>query len=99
MVNSRVGLSSHSRCGYKADVWALGVILFEMAFGFRPLQSLRNNPAKLAFLGRLNRDISIPSHPNRDLRNVLKHCLRSNPRKRYNIAQVLNHPYVTGKRW
>ena len=98
MVNTRVGLSAHSRCGYKADVWALGVILFEMAFGFRPLQSLRNNEAKLSFLGRLRRDISIPEHPDKQLRDILKHCLRSSPRKRYSIDQVLNHPYVTGKR-
>lgn len=96
MVNTRVGRSSHSRCGYKADVWALGVILYEMAFNHRPLQSLPNNDAKLSFLGKLRRDISIPKHPDKQLRDVLKRCLRSNPRRRYNVEQVFNHPYISG---
>jgi serine/threonine protein kinase len=94
MVNSRVGSSARSRCGYKADVWALGVILFEMAFGYRPLQALHNNEAKLRFLNRLRRDISIPEHPDKQLRDVLRGCLRSNPRRRLDIEQVFNHPYV-----
>lgn len=94
MVNSRVGSSSRSKCGYKADVWALGVILYEMAFGHRPLQGLRSNQEKLRYLGVLNRDIDIPKHPDRQLRDVLKGCLRSNPRRRFSIEQVLAHPYV-----
>ena len=98
MVNSRVGLSSKSKCGYKADIWALGVILFEMAFGYRPLQSLRSNEAKLNFLGKLRRDISIPPHPDKQLRDILKRCLRSNPRRRLSAEEVFNHPYVSGRR-
>ncbi|CAF1023971.1 unnamed protein product [Adineta ricciae] len=98
MVNSRVGLSSKSKCGYKADIWALGVILFEMAFGYRPLQSLRSNEAKLNFLGKLRRDISIPPHPDKQLRDILKRCLRSNPRRRPGADEVFNHPYVSGRR-
>ena len=98
MVSSRVGLSAQSRCGYKSDVWALGVILFEMAFGFRPLQALRNNDAKLNFLGRLRRDIRIPDHPDKQLRDVLKRCLRSNPRRRISIDEALSHPFLTARR-
>lgn len=98
MVSSRVGLSSKSRCGYKADVWALGVILYEMAYGYRPLQSLRTNEAKLNYLGKLRRDINIPPHPNKQLRDVLKGCLRTNPRRRLSAEEVFNHPYVSGRR-
>lgn len=96
MVSSRVGSSAYSKCGYKSDVWALGVILFEMAFNYRPLQALPNNQAKLQFLGRLRRDIRIPDHEDRHLRAILKGCLRSNPRRRFDIEQVLDHPFLRG---
>ncbi len=98
MVNSRVGSSARSRYGYKADIWALGVILFEMAFGFRPLQALGGNQTKITFLGRLQRDIRIPDHPDRQLRDILKRCLRSNPRQRPTIEQLINHPFLTRTR-
>ncbi len=98
MVNSRVGSSTHSIYGYKADIWALGVILFEMAFGFRPLQSLGSNQTKISFLGRLQRDIRIPDHPDKQLCDILKLCLRSNPRQRPSIEQLLNHPFLAQAR-
>ncbi|CAF4189389.1 unnamed protein product [Rotaria sp. Silwood2] len=96
MINSRVGYSAQSKYGYKADVWALGVILFEMAFGFRPLQNLGGNQTKLRFLGQLRSDINIPPHPDKNLRNILKRCLCSNPRRRPTIEKLLNHRYLTG---
>ena len=98
MINSRVGETARSRYGYKADVWALGVILFEMAFGFRPLQALGGNQTKITFLGRLRRDIRIPDHPDKQLRDVLKRCLRSDSHRRPTIEQVLNHPFLTRAR-
>lgn len=98
MINTRVGSSSRSRYGYKADVWALGVILFEMAFGFRPLQSLGSNQTKIAFLGRLQRDIRVPNHPDKQLRDLLKKCLRSDHRQRASIEELLNHPFLTRAR-
>lgn len=73
----------------------MGIILYEMTFGVRPLQSFPNNNAKLAFLNRLRGDIDIPKHPDKQLRNVLRGCLRSDPRRRLTIEQVLRQPYLT----
>ncbi|CAF2053652.1 unnamed protein product [Rotaria magnacalcarata] len=99
MVNTRVGLGAQSKYGYKSDIWALGIILFEMTFGFRPLQNLGGNRTKLTFLARLTkRDIVVPNHPDRDLYDIIRWCLRSNPRRRPTIEQILNHPYLTQKR-
>lgn len=97
-MKTRVRGTDHSRTGYKADVWALGIILFEMTFAFRPLQSFPNNNLKLSYLNRLRGDIDIPKHPDKQLRAVLRGCLRSNPRRRLSIEQVLRHPYLTRRR-
>ena len=99
MINSRVGRSSQTMYGYKADVWALGVILFEMVFGFRPLQGLGDKESKISFLGQIQADIPIPAHPDKQLRDILKQCLRSNPRRRPTIEQVLNHSFLTRTQW
>jgi serine/threonine protein kinase len=98
MINSRLGSSTRSRYGYKADVWALGIILFEMAFGFRPLQALSGNQTKISFLGKLQRDIRIPDHPDKQLRDILKLCLRSNHRRRPSVEQLLAHPFLARAR-
>lgn len=96
MVSSRIGSSRYSKCGFKSDVWALGVILFEMTFGFRPLRALPDQQSKLRFLARLKRDLPIPKHHDKKLSSVLKGCLRYNPRKRFDIEQVFDHPFLKG---
>ncbi|UJR28589.1 hypothetical protein I4U23_009822 [Adineta vaga] len=98
MVYSCGVLGDQAKFGYKADIWALGVILFEMAFGYRPLQVLGSSERKINFLGQLHRDIEIPEHPDKDLRDILRRCLRSNHRRRPNSEQLLNHPFLTRSR-
>lgn len=95
MVNTRQPWTAKSVYGYKADVWALGIILFEMAFGYRPLQDFGGKRTKLRFLEQLRDNIEIPNHPNRNLRDIVKKCLRVNPRRRISIDKVLNHSFLT----
>ncbi|CAF1067543.1 unnamed protein product [Adineta steineri] len=98
MVHPSGVFTERAKFGYKADVWALGIILFEMVFGFRPLQYLGNSERKISFLGRLRRDMNIPYHPDRELRDILRRCLRSNHRRRPDTEEILNHPFLTRPR-
>ena len=95
MVDFSHGTSGRSKYGYKADVWALGVILYEMAFGYRPLEEIGSNRTKLRYLGQLKQGIRIPNHPDKQLRDVLKRCLRCNHRRRPTVEQLLSHPYLS----
>ena len=98
MINSRVGQSAQAIYGYKADIWALGVILFEMAFGFRPLQHLGDKETKIGFLANLQDDLPIPDHSDKQLRKVLEQCLRTDPHQRPDIEKILKHRFLT-RRW
>ena len=98
MIHSRIGRGNQTVYGYKADIWALGIILFEMAFGFRPLQHLNGKETKLEFLAQLRDDIPIPDHPDKQLRKVLQQCLHSDPDARPSAEKLLKHRFLTG-RW
>jgi serine/threonine protein kinase len=98
MINNRIGQSNQAVYGYKADIWALGIILFEMAFGFRPLQHLNGKETKLEYLAQLRHGIPIPDHPDKQLRKVLEQCLCSNPDDRPSAEKLLKHRFLTG-RW
>lgn len=59
------------QCGRPSDVWSLGCILYQLAFGKTPMQE-KNMMAKIAALSSPNLKIPIPPHDNAALRDVLE---------------------------
>ena len=77
----------------KSDVWALGILIFEMFHGNSPYafckmeNDLRYHLSLPFNKQELRADIS-PS-----LRDVICRCLETNPTKRISFPELRNHPY------
>ena len=71
----------------------IGVLLFEMVFGYRPFEHVQDNFDKMSHIARLTQNPIVPPTPNRHLRDVLKQCLQINPDQRPNAEELLQHPF------
>ena len=81
---------------FKSDVWALGVILYQLAYGgVAPYSAVPGG--KLGKLKAvLDRNIPVDFEPLADytLLDTLKRCLEKDPEKRATIAELLSHTFL-----
>ena len=76
----------------KADVWALGCILYEMAALSVPFPA--QNFAQLVQMVTRREPAKLPSCFSKDLGVLIRGMMRKDPMRRANIGQVIRHPYV-----
>ena len=69
----------------RADVWALGVVLFEMACGKPPFRAETSSELNAKILHQPLPPV--PSHVPLDLQAVFEKCLRKEPAERYQSAE------------
>jgi TolB-like protein/Tfp pilus assembly protein PilF len=67
----------------RSDVWALGVVLYEMAAGKRPFSG--DSTFELS-ANILNQPVSIPRDVPVALRSIIEKCLEKQPERRYQLA-------------
>lgn len=75
----------YSQYSYASDLYAVGVMLFELVVGGRPFQGL---PGEL-MTAHLSRSAQIPQEVPFLLRNILKQALQKLPQKRFKSAKEM----------
>ncbi|XP_048361199.1 STE20-like serine/threonine-protein kinase isoform X2 [Sphaerodactylus townsendi] len=80
---------------YKADVWSLGITLIEMAEIEPPHHELNPMRVLLKIAKSEPPSLAQPSKWSPDFKDFLKKCLEKNVDARWNIVELLQHPFVT----
>jgi len=75
--------------GPKADIWAMGIVLFECAEG--PIPTLSELEQELM----INEDAFVlTSRYSNSFRNFISHCLEKDPKYRWTADRLLKHPFL-----
>jgi len=78
--------------GHPVDVWSSGVTLFAMLCGFLPFEHTSTN---MLYKKIIAGQYAAPPHLSRDAKDVMRRLLTTDPVKRWDIPQILAHPWCT----
>jgi len=83
-------LEGHEYNGEATDVWSCGIILYAMLCGTLPFSESQEE----IIVKKIKiHDYVIPNYLSKDAKDLLNHILIINPKERYNIKQIQNHPW------
>ena len=83
-------LEGHEYNGEATDVWSCGIILYAMLCGTLPFSESQE---EIIVKKIKMHDYTIPNYLSKDAKDLLNHILIINPKERYNIKQIINHPW------
>ncbi|CAD8085702.1 unnamed protein product [Paramecium sonneborni] len=89
----------------KTDVFALGVVIFTLAYGYPPFTIAIQSKCRFwntisqykwqQFWNYFDKLIKTPPHP--DFKDLIQNMLEPDPTKRFTIEQVNKHPFITNQ--
>ncbi|GFQ86502.1 hypothetical protein TNCT_527821 [Trichonephila clavata] len=82
------------KVGVKSDVWSLGCILYNLVYGVTPFHNIKTLLQKIRAITDPKYKIEFKPLPDELLVDVLKRCLKRNPKERASVEELLNHPYL-----
>ena len=83
-------LEGHEYNGEATDVWSCGIILYAMLCGTLPFSESQE---EIIVKKIKTHDYAIPNYLSKEAKDLLNHILIINPKERYNIKQIENHPW------
>ncbi|KAF5206087.1 hypothetical protein FRX31_004325 [Thalictrum thalictroides] len=82
----------------KSDIWSLGVLAMELAYGGPPISAMTADNSKAVF-ERLGSHLNFRNHKKRasvsaKLKNFVSGCLTTDPDQRLTVNDLLNHDFL-----
>ena len=76
----------------KVDIWGIGVLIFELVFGYPPFSSNFNEER---FNNIKERKINWPKDINdKDVKDLIENILKINPNERMSLDKIESHPWL-----
>ena len=82
--------------GYKVDEWALGVLLYDIVFGYLPFEGETMNAQ---YRSIVKNEPKIPDGTDPALSDIILQLLRKDPKSRPMFSELKNHPFFAGLEW
>ena len=80
------------------DIWALGILLFEMYYGYSPFKASGNldDGTKEVLSNILNNSIVFPKEKeiDNDMKSLILSMIEKKGKKRISIKEIFEHPWV-----
>lgn len=80
---------------FSADIWSLGIVLYELATGEFPFPKTSSFPVLFDYLCNQPEPRLDPSRFSPELQNLVAVCLQRNPAQRPSAVDLLSHPFLS----
>ncbi len=82
----------------KCDIWSLGLMFYKILFGTLPFSMTKKSRGDIVKLVSKPDWLVFPETPyvTAEIKLLISHMLRRDPKERISYEELLNHPWVTG---
>lgn len=78
------------------DIWAYGILLFEISFGYTPFSGRSKEDTASAIL---NDDLKFPKHATPEIKDLITNILKKDPKERLTLDKIHSSKFFDGIDW